>query len=147
MLGVIVGAFAAAIYGREFRWEAYDDAREMKRHVLGAVLMGIGGVTALGCTMGQGLTGISTLSIGSFLARRYLHRRAGWPLLAYRVRSARRLTSLAGTTDGSHLAPCSTRKSQNASAAGPSALSERRTTNHCRRIGRPLTRRTARRRL
>lgn len=56
MLGVIVGAFAAAIYGREFRWEAYDDAREMKRHVLGAVLMGIGGVTALGRTMGQGLT-------------------------------------------------------------------------------------------
>jgi uncharacterized membrane protein YedE/YeeE len=66
--GVIFGALAAARLGGEFRWEAYDDSREMRRHLLGAALMGFGGVTALGCTIGQGLAGISTLSIGSPIA-------------------------------------------------------------------------------
>lgn len=68
VFGVLAGAFIAARRGREFRWEAYDDSREMGRHVVGAALMGIGGVMALGCTVGQGITGVSTLSIGSFLA-------------------------------------------------------------------------------
>lgn len=68
VLGVVFGAFASALVAGEFRWEAFDDAREMKRHLAGGVLMGIGGVTALGCTIGQGVTGISTLSIGSMLA-------------------------------------------------------------------------------
>lgn len=68
VLGVAVGAYAAAVQSGEFRWEAYDDAREMKRHLVGGVLMGVGGVTALGCTIGQGVTGISTLSMGSFIA-------------------------------------------------------------------------------
>jgi uncharacterized protein len=40
----------------------------VKRHLLGAFLMGTGGVTALGCTIGQGLSGLSTLSVGSMLA-------------------------------------------------------------------------------
>jgi hypothetical protein len=66
--GVLAGAFAAARLAGEFRWEAYDDAREMKRHLLGAVLMGTGGIAALGCTIGQGITGVSTLSYASFLA-------------------------------------------------------------------------------
>lgn len=68
VLGVTAGAFMAAVQSKEFYWEAYDDSREMKRHLAGAALMGTGGVTALGCTIGQGLTGISTLSLGSFLA-------------------------------------------------------------------------------
>lgn len=68
VLGVLAGAFLAAWLSKEFHWEAYDDPREMKRHLLGAILMGTGGVTALGCTIGQGLTGVSTLSIASFLA-------------------------------------------------------------------------------
>lgn len=68
VIGVVAGALLAARHAGEFRWEAYDDAREMKRHLAGATLMGTGGVTALGCTIGQGLTGISTLSIASFLA-------------------------------------------------------------------------------
>ena len=68
VLGVVAGAFAAAMLSREFYWEAYDDPREMKRHLAGGMLMGTGGVTALGCTIGQGLTGISTLSFASFLA-------------------------------------------------------------------------------
>jgi uncharacterized membrane protein YedE/YeeE len=68
VLGVLTGAFIAASAYREFRWEAPDDAREVKRHLLGAFLMGTGGVAALGCTVGQGVTGVSTLAVGSFLA-------------------------------------------------------------------------------
>ncbi len=68
VIGVLAGALLAARRAGEFRWEAYDDAREMKRHLAGATLMGTGGITALGCTIGQGLTGISTLSLASLLA-------------------------------------------------------------------------------
>ena len=68
VLGVLGGAFLAAHAHQEFRWEAPDDAKELKRHLLGAFLMGTGGVAALGCTIGQGITGISTLAVGSFLA-------------------------------------------------------------------------------
>jgi uncharacterized membrane protein YedE/YeeE len=68
VLGVIAGAFVATITARQFRWEAPDDPREMRRHVMGAFLMGLGGIAALGCTIGQGITGLSTLSIGSLLA-------------------------------------------------------------------------------
>jgi len=67
-LGVLAGAFLAARLHGEFLWEAPDDAREVKRHVLGAFLMGTGGVAALGCTIGQGVSGVATLSAGSFLA-------------------------------------------------------------------------------
>ncbi len=56
VLGVLLGAFIAASAHGEFRWEAPDDAREAKRHLLGAFLMGTGGVAALGCTIGQGVT-------------------------------------------------------------------------------------------
>ncbi|OAH31526.1 YeeE/YedE family protein [Methylorubrum sp. B1-46] len=68
VVGVLLGSYAAARQAGEFHWEAPDDAREVKRHVLGAFLMGTGGVTALGCTIGQGLSGLSTLSVGSMLA-------------------------------------------------------------------------------
>lgn len=68
VLGVIVGAFLAARTANEFQWEAPDGAGEMRRHLLGAFLMGAGGIAALGCTIGQGVTGLSTLSLGSFLA-------------------------------------------------------------------------------
>lgn len=68
VFGVLVGSFTSARQAGEFYWEAPDDAREVKRHLLGAFLMGTGGVTALGCTIGQGLSGLSTLSVGSMLA-------------------------------------------------------------------------------
>lgn len=68
VVGVLVGAFLAAKSEGHFRWEAPDDAREMKRHLLGAFLMGFGGIAALGCTIGQGITGVSTLAVGSFIA-------------------------------------------------------------------------------
>jgi uncharacterized membrane protein YedE/YeeE len=61
--GVVLGAFLSARVGRNFRWEAFDDHHEMRRHLLGAALMGFGGVLAGGCTVGQGLTAGSLLSV------------------------------------------------------------------------------------
>lgn len=67
-LGVFAGGFLAAWRKRELRLEGFDDTREMRRHLLGACLMGVGGVLAMGCSIGQGLTGVSTLALPSFLA-------------------------------------------------------------------------------
>jgi hypothetical protein len=63
VLGVVLGAFLASWVHDEFRWEAYDDHREMKRHIIGGILMGLGGVLAGGCTIGQGLTAGSVLAL------------------------------------------------------------------------------------
>jgi len=53
---------------KRFRWEGFRDVQDTGNHLVGAALMGVGGVTALGCTVGQGLSGVSTLSLGSFIA-------------------------------------------------------------------------------
>jgi len=66
--GVVVGSAAYAVPSRRFRWEGFRDAGDTGNHLIGAVLMGVGGVTALGCTVGQGLSGVSTLSLTSFIA-------------------------------------------------------------------------------
>lgn len=67
VLGMIAGSFVVAIATRSFRWEGFANA-EIGNHLAGgARMMGFGGVTALGCTIGQGLTGVSTLAVGSFL--------------------------------------------------------------------------------
>lgn len=66
--GVILGAFLMALARRRFRIEGFGDQRDFIRQLAGAVLMGTGGVFAMGCTVGQGLTGLSTLSLGSALA-------------------------------------------------------------------------------
>ena len=63
VLGVVLGAFLSALVDRELRWEAFDDHHEMRRHLTGAALMGFGGVLAGGCTIGQGLTAGSVLSV------------------------------------------------------------------------------------
>jgi uncharacterized protein len=68
VFGVIAGSAAHALASGSFRWEGFRDAGDTGRHLVGALLMGVGGVTALGCTVGQGLSGISTLSLGSFIA-------------------------------------------------------------------------------
>ena len=57
-----------ALASRNFRWEGFGGVEDVANHLVGAVLMGVGGVTAMGCTVGQGLSGISTLSITSFIA-------------------------------------------------------------------------------
>jgi hypothetical protein len=63
VIGIVIGAAAVAWSKRDVRWEACDDARELGRHLIGAALMGIGGVFALGCTIGQGISGASVLAI------------------------------------------------------------------------------------
>jgi uncharacterized membrane protein YedE/YeeE len=67
VLGMVAGSCAMALYTRTFRWEGFASVEDTANHIAGAVLMGFGGVTALGCTIGQGLTGISTLAVGSIL--------------------------------------------------------------------------------
>jgi uncharacterized membrane protein YedE/YeeE len=66
--GMILGSACMAIVTKSFRWESFRNTEDTANHLLGGALMGFGGVTALGCTVGQGLSGISTLAISSFLA-------------------------------------------------------------------------------
>jgi uncharacterized membrane protein YedE/YeeE len=66
--GVIVGSAIAALARRRFRWEGFADTSDLGHHLAGAALMGVGGVTAVGCSIGQGVTGLSTLSLGSLVA-------------------------------------------------------------------------------
>lgn len=68
VFAVPVGAFLAARLARDFHWEAYDDPREMRRHIVGAVLMGAGGILAGGCTIGQGITAGSITAASWFIA-------------------------------------------------------------------------------
>ncbi|MDD9910465.1 MAG: YeeE/YedE family protein [Ahrensia sp.] len=81
--GVVIGAALTSLSQGQFRWEACDDAREMRRQILGGVFMGFGGVVALGCTVGQGLSAASMLAwsapaalvsiyVGAWLGLHYL---------------------------------------------------------------------------
>jgi hypothetical protein len=65
IVGVGLGAALVAWRKHDVRWEACDDARELGRHIAGAVLMGVGGVFAMGCTIGQGVTAVSVLAISA----------------------------------------------------------------------------------
>lgn len=67
VLGVILGSLLDALLSKSFRWEGFVSAEDTAQHLVGAALMGFGGVTALGCTVGQGLSGVSTLAVGSLL--------------------------------------------------------------------------------
>ncbi len=68
VFGVVAGAFVAARLNGEFRLEGFAGTADLLRHLAGAAMMGTGGVLALGCTVGQGITGLSTLAVGSILA-------------------------------------------------------------------------------
>jgi len=68
VLGLITGSFIYAIISGTFRIETFSNKSEMLNYLAGAVMMGFGGVLSFGCTIGQGVTGMSTLAIGSFLA-------------------------------------------------------------------------------
>jgi len=65
---VIFGSFLYVILTGKFRLETFSDRGDMVRHVVGGLAMGFGGVLALGCTIGQGVTGMSTLALGSLLS-------------------------------------------------------------------------------
>lgn len=70
--GVIAGSFVSSLFTRTFRWEGFGGVDDLGHHLIGAVLMGIGGVTALGCTIGQGLSGMSTLAFNAFIALAFI---------------------------------------------------------------------------
>lgn len=66
--GIVLGSLAAALLTGGLQWQGFESPRHIRRSSLGGLLMGIGGVMALGCSIGQGLTGFSTLAISAWLA-------------------------------------------------------------------------------
>lgn len=63
--GVLAGAFVGSLIKGHFRWEACEDPRELRRQISGAFVMGVGAVLAVGCSVGQGLSGMSVLSFSA----------------------------------------------------------------------------------
>lgn len=68
VLGVLLGSTASSILRKEFRFESFTSPKDTADHLLGAVLMGVGGVTAMGCSIGQGVSGLAMLSAGAVIA-------------------------------------------------------------------------------
>jgi hypothetical protein len=68
LAGVVLGSLFWSLISKGFRIEWFASGRDFINHFIGAVLMGIGGVLAMGCTIGQAVTGVSTLALGSFIA-------------------------------------------------------------------------------
>ena len=68
VVGVVAGSAVSALSQGSFRWEGFGRTEDVANHLIGGALMGVGGVTAMGCTIGQGLSGLSTLSLTSFVA-------------------------------------------------------------------------------
>jgi len=67
LAGVLAGSLLWSLVSRSFRIEWFASARDFVNHLIGAIFMGFGGVLAMGCTIGQGVTGFSTLALGSIL--------------------------------------------------------------------------------
>lgn len=68
VFGAVAGSALVAVAMRRFRWEGFGGTGDLAHHLVGAVLMGVGGVTAMGCSIGQGISGVSTLSATSLVA-------------------------------------------------------------------------------
>ncbi len=66
--GLLLGSFISALVRREFQWTIPRSWSEWGRTIIGALMVGVGSVLAMGCTVGHGLSGISTLALGSFIA-------------------------------------------------------------------------------
>ena len=66
-LGVVLGSFLMSLFSKTLRFEWFASFKDFYTHVIGAILMGLGATLALGCTIGQGVTGVATLAIGSFV--------------------------------------------------------------------------------
>ncbi len=67
LAGVIVGSFVYSIVSKKFRIEWFLNGKDATNHIIGGAMMGFGGVLGMGCTVGQGITGVSTLAVGSFM--------------------------------------------------------------------------------
>ena len=68
VIGLPIGAFIASLFRKEFKPSGITSIKSLATNIIGAVLVGIGSVLAMGCTIGHGLTGISTFALGSFVA-------------------------------------------------------------------------------
>lgn len=68
VFGVVLGSLLWSLLSRSFHFEWFASVKDFANHLVGAILMGFGGTLALGCTIGQGITGVSTLALGSVLA-------------------------------------------------------------------------------
>ncbi|MEQ8493014.1 MAG: YeeE/YedE thiosulfate transporter family protein, partial [Gammaproteobacteria bacterium] len=67
VIGALAGSLIAALMSRKFKLTGFADSSDTLRNMAGGALMGVGGITALGCTIGQSVTGVSTLAVGSML--------------------------------------------------------------------------------
>ena len=67
LISTIIGSFVYSLISNNLRIEWFANRHDFYRHLIGAVLIGIGGVLSLGCTIGQGVSGVSTLAIGSII--------------------------------------------------------------------------------
>jgi uncharacterized membrane protein YedE/YeeE len=67
LVGVIAGSFLFSVFTRRFRIEWFANFGDFGNHAVGGVLMGVGGVLSMGCTIGQAVTGVSTMALGSML--------------------------------------------------------------------------------
>ncbi len=67
VFGIVFGSWLWAILTKGFRVEWFANFSDFAMHLIGATLMGFGGILGMGCTIGQGITGVSTLAIGSLL--------------------------------------------------------------------------------
>jgi uncharacterized membrane protein YedE/YeeE len=65
VFGVLAGAFVGSLVKGHFRWEACEDPRELRRQILGGICMGFGGVIAVGCSVGQGMSAFSVLAMSA----------------------------------------------------------------------------------
>ena len=93
-LGVLAGAFASARLRGDFRLESFRTPRELGEHAAGGILMGFGGITALGCSVGNGVTGLAMLSTGALLAIAGISAGA-WLALARQLRASEATPSVA----------------------------------------------------
>ncbi len=85
LLGTSAGAIAYHLWKRKWHWQWFQNLRDFFLHIVGAALMGVGGVLALGCTIGQGVSGMSTLALGSLLATVSIIFSSAWTIkLRYR---------------------------------------------------------------
>lgn len=68
VLGVVLGSFITSLLRKQCCLEGFDSTHGMSRYIIGGLLMGSGGALAFGCSIGQGLTGLSSLSYSSLIA-------------------------------------------------------------------------------
>ncbi|WP_298600727.1 YeeE/YedE family protein [uncultured Zoogloea sp.] len=98
--GVLIGALLSAVVRREFAVQRFGAPREWARTLAGALLVGVGSVLAMGCTVGHGLSGIAVLALGSFVGLAAILAGA-WTALRLEARLGQRMTGCSGETSGS----------------------------------------------